>query len=63
MASFLPDSRTVILASHEPTSRVYGWDTGLDHWIEFACGVAGRNLTEDEWQRAFDDRPYGETCP
>ena len=63
MPAFLPDSRTVILASHEPTSRVYHWDTNVDYWIEFACQVAGRNLTEEEWQEAFGDDPYRETCP
>ena len=24
---------------------------------------AGRNLTQDEWNDAFDNRPYRETCP
>jgi WD40 repeat protein len=63
MPAFLPDSRTVILASHEPTSRVYRWDTDVDSWIEYACRVAGRNLTEEEWREAFGDEPYRETCP
>jgi WD40 repeat protein len=63
MPAFLPDSRTVILASHEPTSRVYHWDTDVAHWIEFACQVAGRNLTEEEWREAFGEDPYRETCP
>ncbi len=38
-------------------------DTRPEHWIEVACAIAGRNLTEDEWSDAFDDRPYRETCP
>ena len=42
---------------------VYTWDTGVEHWIEYACGVAGRNLTDTEWRHAFGDRPYRETCP
>jgi hypothetical protein len=31
--------------------------------MEFACTVAGRNLTIGEWSDAFGDRPYSETCP
>jgi WD40 repeat protein len=61
--AFLPDTRTVILASHEPTSRVYHWDTDVAHWIGFACRVTGRNLTEEEWGETFGEDPYRETCP
>jgi predicted ATP-grasp superfamily ATP-dependent carboligase len=42
---------------------VYSWDTRLEHWIAFACTVAGRNLTADEWREALGNRPYKETCP
>ena len=38
-------------------------DTRPEHWMEVACTIAGRNLTESEWSDAFDDRPYDETCP
>ena len=57
MPALLPDSRTVILATREPTSRVYHWDTDVAHWIEFACQVAGRNLGEEEWREAATTDP------
>jgi WD40 repeat protein len=58
---FLPDGATVIIADRD--GAVYEWDTRLEQWIERACTVAGRNLTEAEWRDAFGDRPYRETCP
>ncbi len=59
--TFLADGHTVLIASSG--GAVYTMDTRPDQWIEFACAIAGRNLTEDEWRDAFDDRPYRETCP
>ncbi len=38
-------------------------DTRPERWVEVACAIAGRNLTEVEWSDAFGDRPYRETCP
>ncbi len=35
----------------------------LDTVSKRACNLAGRNLTEQEWQRFFDDQPYHKTCP
>jgi WD40 repeat protein len=58
---FLPDGHTVIVATRD--GAVYTWDTRVEQWIEFACRVAGRNLTDAEWRDAFGDRPYRETCP
>ncbi|MEP6665265.1 MAG: hypothetical protein ABJA81_02350 [Nocardioidaceae bacterium] len=61
MAQFLPDGTRVIIMSYD--GDVYTWDTRPEHWVEFACGVAGRNLTTTEWADAFGDRPYKQTCP
>ncbi len=58
---FLPDGHTVLVSTVDGV--VFSWDTRLDHWVEFACQVAGRNLTEDEWRDAFNRRPYQPTCP
>jgi WD40 repeat protein len=58
---FLPDGHTVVIAT--PDGGVHTWDTRPSTWMEFACTVAGRNLTTDEWSDAFGDRPYRETCP
>jgi WD40 repeat protein/DNA-binding SARP family transcriptional activator len=58
---FLPDGHTVVIAT--PDGGLHTWDTRPSTWMEFACTVAGRNLTTDEWSDAFGDRPYRETCP
>ena len=58
---FLPDGHTIIVATRD--GAVYTWDTRVEQWIEFACRVAGRNLTDAEWRDAFGDRPYRQTCP
>ena len=42
------------------------WDVSKDPrelWKEQACSIAGRNLTQDEWQQHLGDRPYEKTCP
>jgi WD40 repeat protein len=60
-ARFLPDGHTVVISSVD--GAISTWDTSAERAIEFACQVAGRNLTEDEWRDAFGSRPYRETCP
>lgn len=61
VAEFLDDGHTVVITNVD--GSVYTWDTRIDRWIEFACGVAGRNLTEDEWHETFGERPHRDTCP
>jgi len=58
--AFLPDGHTLLITS--PDASVSTWDTRPETWVEFACAVAGRNFTEDEWREAFGSRPYRETC-
>jgi WD40 repeat protein len=59
-ARFLPDDQGLLIA----TSRgdVYAWNTSLEYWIDFACTVAGRDLTRDEWRATLGKRPYRPTC-
>ena len=59
--NFLPDGHTVLITSRD--GDLYTWDIRPEHWIEAACAIAGRNLSEPEWNDAFDTRPYRETCP
>jgi len=61
MVEFLPDGHTVLISSEN--GALYTWDTRLQPWVEHACAVAGRNLTQDEWRDAFGDRRYHRTCP
>jgi WD40 repeat protein len=58
---FHPDGDSVLLAYEDGSAIEVATDP--DMWIEHACRVAGRNLTETEWRDAFGDRPFHETCP
>jgi WD40 repeat protein len=42
---------------------VYEWDSRPRRAIDFACRVAGRDFTEQEWAQEFGARPYRPTCP
>ena len=55
--TILDDGHTAMLTS--PDGAVYTWDIRPESWVESACKIAGRNLTEDEWRDAFGDRPTG----
>ena len=60
-AQFIGDTHDVAIASYD--GRVYTWDTDLERAIDFACQMAGRTLTEDEWAQFLPDQPYREVCP
>jgi len=60
-AQFIGDSHDVAIASYD--GRVYQWETDLDRAIDFACQMAGRNLTEEEWAEFLPAQPYQSVCP
>lgn len=60
-AQFIGDTHDVAIASYDGT--VYRWDTDLDRAIDFACQMAGRDLTEDEWAQFLPAQPYESVCP
>ena len=43
--------------------NAYRWDPSAQAAVEFACRVAGRDLTPAEWRDAFGDRPFRPACP
>lgn len=43
--------------------RLRLWNMSLESWIQNACRVANRNLTQSEWQRYFPNQTYHKTCP
>jgi WD40 repeat protein len=57
--AFEPSGRLLI------TERGSATDWPLDRTTlqRFACGVAGRDLTRDEWNNLLPSRPYRRVCP
>ena len=39
------------------------WPTSLAAWEQYACQVAGRDITPVEWANVLPDRPYQHPCP
>ena len=60
-AQFIGDSHDVAIASYD--GRVYTWETDLDRALDFACQMAGRTLTRDEWAEFLPAQPYRDVCP
>lgn len=60
-AQFIGDSHDVAIASYD--GKVYRWETDLDRAIDFACQMAGRDLTEEEWDEFLPAQPYRSVCP
>jgi len=56
-----PDGERVVVATDDGLQL---WDFDIDHWFEHACELAGRNLTDAEWE-AFGPQSVERraTCP
>lgn len=59
--TFVPGGRH-LFAAYGVDGQVLQWDVDPTSWRERACAIAGRNLTQDEWERFLPDRPYRRTC-
>jgi WD40 repeat protein len=51
------------LFSGTPSGSILSWDVNPDSWAERVCELAGRNLTELEWQLFLPQTDYTKTCP
>jgi WD40 repeat protein len=60
-AQFIGDTHDVAIASYD--SSIYRWETGLGRALDFACQMAGRDLTEKEWEQYLPAQPYQSVCP
>jgi DNA-binding SARP family transcriptional activator/WD40 repeat protein len=61
-AAFREDPESVLISTYDD-GPVWLWDTDVDHALDFACRVAGRDFTEAEWAAQFGTRAYQEVCP
>lgn len=59
--SYLPDSSGLLVTAND--GRAWKVNTRTRTWVERACRIAGRNLTQSEWQQFFPGSPYRITCP
>jgi WD40 repeat protein len=55
-----PSSDEVVALNEDGPGRRYLLDPA--EWLAEACTVAGRNLTQAEWDRYLPDRPYEPVC-
>nr|MBA2769726.1 WD40 repeat domain-containing protein [Sporichthyaceae bacterium] len=58
--AYLPDGAGLLVSAVD--GRTWTVDTRKTAWLERACRIAGRNLTQDEWKQFFPNRPYEVTC-
>ncbi len=59
-AGFTPDDAHLVAAYD--TGRAYVWDVRPAGWASYACALAGRRLTREEWQEALPGRAYAPAC-
>jgi WD40 repeat protein/class 3 adenylate cyclase len=59
VARFAPDGDLVI----DNLVDTALWPTDPQTWVSFACQVAGRDLTPEEWSDLLFGRPYQHVCP
>jgi WD40 repeat protein len=55
---FEPDGALLVV----PYSNGFEWPMDVNTWEQFACRVAGRDLTPTEWRDLLPDRPYRPVC-
>jgi hypothetical protein len=60
IAAVGPDDR--VFVDYEDTGLGYVWDISLDSLKTHACTLAGRTLTQTEWNQYLPGRPYQPTC-
>lgn len=58
LLSFTEQRITTLVGGRE--ARTY--PLGVDRWLDYACQVAGRDLTRDEWASYLPNQPYHRTC-
>ncbi len=61
IGTFRRDSSHITIVNVE--GRVFDWNPSRTYAVEYACRIAGRDLTEDEWSRYLGSEPRFRVCP
>ena len=59
---FAQGSPWIATASQDATARLWT-PAPLEKLVNLACGIAGRNLSLEEWEEYRSDETYHRTCP
>jgi WD40 repeat protein len=58
---FRPGTKTVTILDY--TGHVYAWNTSAGRALDYACRMAGRDITADEWRTYVGDGHRVNVCP
>lgn len=59
--SYLPNSSGLLVTAND--GRTWKVNTRTSTWVKRACRIAGRNLTQGEWQQFLPGSRYQVICP
>jgi len=54
--------RGSVLAAVDERGQIVQWDSRPRSWVDRACAVAARNLTDSEWDTYLPGAPHQRTC-
>ncbi len=58
--AFAPDGRSLVTPGFDGATVL--WDIDPASWSEAACAIAGRDLSDEEWDRYLPGRDHHEVC-
>jgi len=61
LISINPDGNLAVTS--DAGGAMFLWDISIHSWVDKACGMVSRNLSQVEWQQYFPDEEYRITCP